>query len=339
MAKKISAARATKTAKGKRPAAPLPKAPPVSRASEENPASQGAAAATPKAPPIRANALFEEHPPIPSAFALTASAVRIIARYWQIFLGVAVAYAALNIVFIQGMHVASNITTLQKAASQVPGGFFGRLGDGVSLVATLIGSGGNSVAPTSGPYQLMMAVVASLALIWFLREAFAGHQFSFRDGFYKGMAPLMTFLLTGLVVLAHLLPLAAGAAIYSIVVANAIASGPFLQLVFMTLFLVLAAISLYLVSSSLFAMYIVTLPGMTPWAATRTARDLVAHRRFTIIRKLLFLPFLLLLVCIVVLLPFVLWIPVAAAWVFTVLAALLLVFAHSYLYTLYRALI
>jgi hypothetical protein len=293
----------------------------------------------PKVRPVGGSALFEEHPPIPNVIKLTVAAWDILRNNWQVFGGVMLIYAAMNIIFIQGLHAESNLPSLQSTLNQVPTSGLGHVADGVSLITTLIGASGTSVAPTAGPYQFILAVVVSLATIWGCREVFAKRNFSIRDLFYKGMYPFIPFLLVGLLILMQLLPFAIGSALYSIVVANGIASGLLLQAVFIVLFLLLMGVSLYLLCSSLFALYIVTLPGMAPWASSRTARDLVAHRRFTIMRKLLFLPLLLFAVCCVVLLPFVLWWAAAAIWAFTLLAAALLVFGHIYMYTLYRALI
>jgi hypothetical protein len=313
-------------------AAGVPMASPVSITDEKM-------VGVPKAAPVRGSASFEEHSPIPNVFRLTATAWDVLRSHWQVFVSIMLIYAGMNIIFIQGLHAESNLPALQTALNQVPTSGFGHVVDGVSLITTLIGASGTSVAPTAGPYQFVLAVVVSLAVIWGCREVFAKRDFSVRDMFYKGMYPFIPFLLVGLLILMQLLPFAIGSALYSIVVANGIASGLLLQGVFIALFLVLTGVSLYLLCSSVFALYIVTLPGMAPWASSRTARDLVAHRRFTIMRKLLFLPLLLFLVCCVVLLPFVWWWAAAAIWVFTLVSAVLLVFGHIYMYTLYRALI
>jgi hypothetical protein len=94
-----------------------------------------------------------------------------------------------------------------------------------------------------------------------------------------------------------------------------------------------------MLASSLFALYIVTLPGMTPIRALRSARGLVRYRRWTVIRKILWLPLLLLLVAAVIMLPIIIWLTAVAQWVFFILSMFALLAVHSYMYALYRELL
>jgi DNA-binding helix-hairpin-helix protein with protein kinase domain len=101
----------------------------------------------------------------------------------------------------------------------------------------------------------------------------------------------------------------------------------------------LVLLSLYMVSSSLFALYIVALPDMTPMRALRSARQLALHRRWTILRKILFLPFSLLLLSGLIMLPFIVLVPAIAAWVFLILSLFGWIVALTYMYLLYRELL
>jgi uncharacterized membrane protein YoaK (UPF0700 family) len=94
-----------------------------------------------------------------------------------------------------------------------------------------------------------------------------------------------------------------------------------------------------MISSSLFALYIVTLPDMTPFKALRSARELVRHRRWTVLRKILFLPIILLVVAAIIMLPIIIWLTSLAQWVFFLLTMFALVAANAYMYTLYRELL
>ena len=55
----------------------------------------------------------------------------------------------------------------------------------------------------------------------------------------------------------------------------------------------------------MFALYIVTLPDMTPMKALRSARELVRYRRWTVLRKVLFLPLMLLVVAAIIMVPII----------------------------------
>jgi hypothetical protein len=153
------------------------------------------------------------------------------------------------------------------------------------------------------------------------------------------MTPLVTFVLTLGMLMVQLLPFALGVTVYGIVMANGIAVGSGQQFLFLLLFLGLAVVSLYMLSSSLFAMYIVTLPDVSPMSALRSARQLVTGRRWIIMRKIIFLPAALLVLSALVMLPVVLVATAIAGWIFIVVNGALLVLAHIYMYNLYRALL
>jgi hypothetical protein len=94
-----------------------------------------------------------------------------------------------------------------------------------------------------------------------------------------------------------------------------------------------------MVSSSIFALYIVTLPDVTPMQALRSARELVRYRRWSIARKVLFLPVSLLVIAAVIMVPVILLVTPASEWVFFILSMLSIAVIHSYMYSLYRELL
>jgi hypothetical protein len=102
---------------------------------------------------------------------------------------------------------------------------------------------------------------------------------------------------------------------------------------------VFAVATVYMLCSTLFALYIVTLPNTTPMAALRSSRQLVLHRRWTIVRKLLFLPVALIALTAVIVTPLIIFAAPIAPWVFFGLSTLLLPVVHAYLYSLYRSML
>lgn len=302
--------------------------------------AEGAAVPHAPLPPELRGVREQQHRrPIPSAFRLLGEALQVLQRHWRILLAIALIYAGLNVLLVQGLNASSNLTIAKRSLDVVPSQGIGRLGDGISLYTYLLGASGSSVAPTAGAYQFVLALVMSLAIIWSLRQLYAGRDIMLREGFYYGMYPFVTFFLVLMMVVVHLLPFALGASVYSIIAANGLAVGGPQQLIFLLLFLGLTAVSLYLLCSSLVALYIVTLPGVSPMTALRSARDLVAGRRWTIMRKLAFLPLALLALAGVVLVPVVLLATGLAPWIFTAVAAVMLVLTHGYMYALYRSLL
>jgi hypothetical protein len=137
----------------------------------------------------------------------------------------------------------------------------------------------------------------------------------------------------------QLIPLLVGSTLYAVVTTNGIAVTVIEKLIWLFVFGVLALWTLYMLSSSLFALYIVTLPDMTPLKALRSARELVRHRRWTVLRKILWLPLALLLIAAVLMVPIIIWLTPLAQWLFFVLTMFVLVAVHGYMYTLYRELL
>jgi hypothetical protein len=203
----------------------------------------------------------------------------------------------------------------------------------------LIGTNSSGSNQSAASYQLFLLIVVSLATIWTLRQSLSGVRIRVRDAFYKGASPLVPFILVLLVIAIQLVPLAIGASLYTLVLNNGIALNFTEKFIWGLIFGVLAFVSLYFVSSSLFAAYIVTLPDMTPMKALRSARELVRYRRWTILRKVLFLPLLLLIVTAIIMVPVISVVTPLAQWVFFILMMAAIAVVHSYMYTLYRELL
>lgn len=276
---------------------------------------------------------------LPNAWQLTRRAALTLWQHKKLFVGITLVYGLLNVVMAQGLSGGTDVSTLKDSLGQISTGNFGALASGLGVFVLLIGSAGNNSSPTAGAYQLFLALIASLALIWTLRQVLAGKTLRIRDAYYRGMYPLVPFVLVLLVIGLQLIPLLIGTTLYSLVISNGIAVYFVDKLFWALLYGLLALFSLYMISSSLFALYIVTLPDMTPMRALRSARDLVRSRRWTVLRKILCLPLLLLVVAAIIMLPIIIWLAPLAKWVFFLLTMFGLAAVHSYMYTLYRELL
>jgi hypothetical protein len=278
--------------------------------------------------------------PLPGAFRVMKEAFTTLARRWRLFLTVVAIYAVLNVAFVQGFQFAmGGVTDVKATLDELFSGGWGQFTNGLMIFALLLGSVGNTSDPTASLYQLILTVMVSLAMIWLLRQVYAGHKVRARDGFYRGMTPLVSFILVLLVIVLQLIPIAVGLGLYTTVMSSGIAATAVEQLLWALLASLLALLSLYMVSSSLFALYIVTLPDMTPMRALRSARQLVAYRRWTVMRKVLFLPLALVVMAGAIVLPFILFVTPVAPWAFLLLTMFFIPVAHSYLYALYRAML
>lgn len=273
------------------------------------------------------------------AFRLFRESLLLIRTHWKVLGGIMIVYALLNIVLVRGFGATSNLGELKDTLQDVFTGSWGQLTSGVALFAVLLSSTGSTSSESASVYQTLLVLMISLAVIWALRQLQAGIKITAREAFYKGMYPMIPFVLVLLVVGLQLVPLLIGSTLYSTVISNGLAATAAERGIWALAFFFLALLSLYMVTSSLFALYIVTLPDMTPMRALRSARQLVLHRRWTVMRKVVFLPIALGALAGIIIIPFIIFITPLAEYVFFCVTIAGLVIIHSYMYRLYRELL
>ncbi len=295
-----------------------------------------------KAPKYRSFKLQKRIKPVdsvPGGVRLLRTAISTMARHWKLFLGLIVVYTVLSVILVQGFSTGGDVSSAKKSLEDVyHGGFTASLLSGLALFTYVLGNAGKNVTPAAEGYQLVLALLMSVVFIWALREAFAGHKVGVRDAFYRGAYPLVPFFLVLCVIGLQLLPLAGGAILFG-TVTSGIAATWLETALWGVIACILGLASLYMVSSSVFGLYVACLPNTAPVKALRTARNLVVGRRFLVLRRLLFLPLALLVLAAVIVVPVILVAAPAAGWVFFVLSMAGLALVHAYIYALYRSLL
>lgn len=276
-------------------------------------------------------------PVLPSAFRVFKDSVQIMLSSPKTFLGILFWFGLVNLVFIQGFSTG-NVSSIKSSLDNAYQSGTGHVFSGLASFAYLLSTSSSSDSST-GLVQFIWIILVSLALIWTLRQVYAGRKPTAREGFYSSMFPLIPFILVICVMAVQLVPFIVGGTVFSAVVNNGIATSTLQIVIWALLFLALTILSLYFLCSSIFALYIVCLPELTPLKALRSARQLVTARRWTVARKLLFLPLVLGLANVAIMLPIIFLAPAIASWVFAIVSAFNLAIAHSYFYTLYRSLL
>lgn len=278
-------------------------------------------------------------PKLPSAFKLFKSSLGVIRRNKRAFLFLTLIYALLSLVLVRGFDGSLDVTELKDTLKEFIDGNYASLAITATLFGALVTSTGKTITATGSVYQSVLLLVICLATIWMLRKILINEKVRVKDAFYKGMGPLVPFLLVLMAIGFQLIPLAVGSWIYNIVSANGIAITVIEKVIWFIIFMLLVVLSLYMISSSIFALFIVTLPNMTPMKALRSARQLVLHRRWQVIRKLIFLPFGLVVTAAIIMLPILLFLTDIADMFFFVLTMLGTIFTLTYVYLLYRELL
>ncbi len=303
---------------------------------------QAAAEKEPYRPPFyesfRLEKTLKTESNLPNSFRMLKEAVIFLKQHAKLFFCIAAIYGILYLLLVQGLTNMQGLDEAKNAIAASVGGGLVDITAGVTLYIHLLG-----LPATSGSaatfYQFIVTLLASLALIWTFRQVYAGRRVRARDGYYQGMYPLVPFLLVVGLAAVQLIPFAIGGSVFALVVRNGIAATGIEILLWGVGFFVLALISLYMIVSTVLALYIVTLPNMQPMQAIRSAGELVRGRRWLLLRKILFLPLALIVLVGLVMVPLIMFVTPLVGWVFFLLMALCLAITHSYMYRMYRSLL
>ena len=274
--------------------------------------------------------------PLPKARILFWRVLKIMWRNWKVFLGIAAIYTIFTLVLVRGFSGNSEVSMLKATLDTLLDNTGGKITSSFITFTALLTSSDTGATTAAAQYQSAMIAIFSLAFIWVFRQLNSGQLVRIRDSFYQSMYPLIPFVLVIVLLGLQLVPLTIGGSLYSMAVTYNIAVEPWERIALAALLLVLAVWSIRVVTATIFALYIVTLPNMTPLRAYRTARQLVYGRRLLIWRKLIFLPVILLLTVTVLIFPLIFFFTPAAVWAFFGLSMLALPVIHGYMYELYR---
>jgi hypothetical protein len=198
--------------------------------------------------------------------------------------------------------------TLQDAGTSVVGGDFSQLGEAGTLFLT-IATVGISETPTESQqiYIGLLGLLVWLTTVWLLRNRMAGHKVTLRDALYNAGSPIVSLFLVLLVLLVQMIPILLAVIAYSAAASSGLLNGGVEAMLFWIGASILGLISIFWATSTFFAMIIVTLPGVYPMKALRSAGDLVLGRRLRIVLRWVWM-----------------FVAVAVAWVIVLVPALLL---------------
>lgn len=275
---------------------------------------------------------------LPSAWSLLKTSSKHLYQHKKLFLGITVVYMLLTIVLVRGFVVTSDLGLAKQAVQEIFQGAAGQIAGSLTVFSLLLESS-SAAGDAAAVYQALIVILMSLVVIWALRQTHAQQKVSLKDVMYKSSYPLVQFILVLIVIGIQMLPLLAGNFVYKATVSGGIAVSAIEITLWSFLTFLLVLWSLYMVSSSAFALYIVTLPDMTPIMALKSAKNLVQFRRWIVLRKVLFLPLAIVAVGFTLLLPIIMFLTPISEIVFLILSAGVISISHSYMYSLYRELL
>lgn len=244
---------------------------------------------------------------------------------WPTFLGITFMYAVGVFIFVKSFSIG---TMSETTAS-------GGILSVVNHFGTMLSSASNSFSAASGIYQIIVSTICSLALIWYFRQILSDEKATAKQSFYQGMRPLVPYLLVLTMLGVHLIPIAIGGYLLSLMQSSYMIFG-WEMVVAWFVFGLLAIWSMRLLTHSLFALIAVTLPDMTPLRALRGAKKMVYKRRLALWRKLLVAVIYVGLVGFILMVPFMLMLPAVAPWAFFLFTVSVTMFGQAFVYTVYR---
>lgn len=289
---------------------------------------------------------------LPGYFSFTREVTKLLWKYRKMFALLALVYVVLYAVLV-GLQSQADYTSLSDTLTSTSNGLFsggwGAIGKAGLLLASVFSTNYTTQSTDAQQiFSVLIFLMTWLTTVWLLRNILAGHRVKLRDGLYNSSAPLLSMALIALLVAVQLIPVAIAFIGYNAALNSGLLAGGVASMLFWLGAGLLAVLSLYWITSSLFAMVIVTLPGMYPYQAIKTAGDIVLGRRIKLLLRWLWMALVVVVATLVVMIPIILldmflkdaWpaiqsvpiVPVA----FVVWLAVMTIWVSSYVYMLYR---
>ncbi len=276
---------------------------------------------------------------IPSWYKITKKAFKLLRANLKPIIWFFIIYGLLYLVFVRGVVSPVNIDSVRDQVNDATGAAASTLIKNVTAMSVLFQSAISTGGDIASLYQMMFIIVSTLALIWLFRQQQAGNNVSMKDAFYRGMYPLVPFVLVLLVIILQAMPATIGSFLFTTVTSTGIAVNTFEQVIWLLLFLSTLILSLYMISASVIALFIVTLPEMTPMLALKKAKELVTFRRANVLGKVVILIILVGLFYVSIVFPSIFISAVLAQVTFFFLTVIMVPFVVAYLFVLYRELL
>lgn len=288
---------------------------------------------------------------LPGHLAFTYEVNSTLWRHRKLFALVLVVYTVLYgiLVGIQSQATFTELTqTLTQTGEEVTGNW-GALDQAGAVLLSIVTAGTSTeISESQMIFSVLVILMVWLVSVWLLRNLMAGHKVKLRDGIYNSGAPIFSTLLITLLIAIQLLPVGLAVIGYNAALTSGVLDGGATAMLFWIAASLLGVLSLYWITSSLFAMIIVTIPGMYPYQAVKTAGDLVLGRRVKILLRWLWMALVIAVTWVLVLLPFIFldmglknlwpaieWLPILPI-VILILSAFSIVWISTYVYLLYR---
>lgn len=289
---------------------------------------------------------------MPGYIAFTKEVWQVLWRNKSIF-GLLVGVYALISGVLVGMASQSTYTQIGGLIRETGGdifqGNFGNISEaGMLLLASLSGGINPNLSESQQLISGLLVLMIWMTTVWLLRALLAGHTPKLRDGLYSAGAPIVPTFILAVFAILQLVPAAVAAIGISAAMPTGLVSSGVEAMLFWAVVALLLLLSLYWLTSTIIALVVVTLPGMYPFYALKTANELVVGRRPRIILRIVWLIVTTVLAWGIIMIPIILfdawlkglwqpieWLPIVPVSLL-VCSSVSVVWIASYVYLLYR---
>lgn len=289
---------------------------------------------------------------LPGYWSFTFYVLRILRSNASLFLRLVAVYtvAGALLVGLSSQDTYAQLSSLlDDTSSGFIGGGWGYVGQGgLLLIAGISGGLSPELTEAQQIYAGLLLILIWLTAVWLLRASMANKRPKLRDALYNAGAPIVATIAVMLVLLVQLIPAALGVIIASSASSTELFDYGVVAMLVCIVAVLLVLLSVYWAVASIFALVVVTLPGMYPWRALRTAGDLVVGRRLRLLLRFLWMivfgviwwSVIILMIILAVrlltsLLPIIESVPIVPL-AMAVMSAFMIVWFASYSYLLYR---
>lgn len=251
---------------------------------------------------------YQRKTELPSLTSQASAAFKMFFKFWKIFLPLLLIFVGLYIFLIGAMSentLADVKANVEQTNKDVADGKIGTVGKAGLTLLGIISTGGLT---TMNDAQVVIAVllftIIWLVTIYLARHLLAGHQeIKMRDGFYSALSPLVSTLVVGLIIFLEAIPIMLTIIVFQVALTTEFLSTPFYALLFFMFAALMITLSLYLLSSSFFAIIVVSAPGLYPLTAVRMAKNLIMGRRLRFLTRVFYLVIIVALLYLLLLMP------------------------------------
>lgn len=269
--------------------------------------------------------------------------IKIIVKEWRLFIKLLFFYvaAALTIIGLQSAGGGAATQNTSEAANEALKGFgaFGQAA--LSSALLMFNTFGGNLTEVQGFFVSVLYVMMVLSVIWLLRQRLAGRKVVVRDALYNAGTPIVSMYVLLVIGALQLLPFGILLFVYNIATTSGLLDGGIERAMVDIALGLSGVLTLYFLTTTVFALVMATIPGTYPLVAYRTSKKIILGQRTRLVMRIVWMVVVMVLGWMLVMVPLLAF--VKQQQVIALLAQILtgtgFLFGTTYCYLLYRRMI